>query len=124
MGTKTSLRIRMSAADAHYGGGLVSGSTIVALWHDVATELSIRHDGDEGLFAGYSSIEFLMPVQAGDFIEATGEIVRVGNTSREMSFTALRYARATPDVSESAATIVDPPDVVARATGTCVVPHR
>jgi 3-aminobutyryl-CoA ammonia-lyase len=116
-----SLRVRMSVADAHYGGGLVSGAAIVALWHDVATELSIRKDGDEGLFAGYSSMEFLLPVHAGDFIEATGRIVRVGNTSREMTFEALRYARATPGLSDSAAAIVKPPEVVARATGTCVV---
>ena len=116
-----SLRVRMSSADAHYGGNLVSGATLVALWHDVATELSIRNDGDEGLFAGYSSIEFLLPVYAGDYIEATGTIVRVGNTSREMTFEALRYAKASPDVSDSAADLVEPPEVVARATGTCVV---
>jgi 3-aminobutyryl-CoA ammonia-lyase len=116
-----SLKVRMSAADAHYGGGLVSGSTVVALWHDVATELSIRNDGDEGLFAGYSSIEFLLPVYAGDYIEATGRIVRVGDTSREILFEALRYAKASPAVSDSAADILDPPEVVARATGTCVV---
>ena len=116
-----SLKVRMSTADAHYGGNLVSGATLVALWHDVATELSIRIDGDEGLFAGYSSIEFLLPVYAGDYIEATGTIVRVGNTSREMDFEALRYAKARPDVSDSAADIVDPPELVARATGTCVV---
>jgi 3-aminobutyryl-CoA ammonia-lyase len=116
-----SLRVRMSAADAHYGGGLVSGAAIVALWHDVATELSIRNDGDEGLFAGYSSIEFLQPVRTGDFIEATGKIVGVGNTSREMSFEAFRYARATPGLSDSAAAMVEPPEIVARATGTCVV---
>jgi 3-aminobutyryl-CoA ammonia-lyase len=116
-----SLKVRMSEADAHYGGGLVSGATVVALWHDVATELSIRNDGDEGLFAGYSSIEFLLPVHAGDYIEATGKIVRVGNTSREMEFEALRYAKGTYGLSESAAAIVDPPELVARATGTCVV---
>ena len=116
-----SLRVRMSTADAHYGGNLVSGASLVALWHDVATELCIRNDGDEGLFAGYSSIEFLLPVYAGDYIEATGTIVRVGNTSREMKFEALRYAKASPEVSDSAADLVEPPEVVARATGTCVV---
>jgi 3-aminobutyryl-CoA ammonia-lyase len=116
-----SLRVRLSNADAHYGGGLVSGATLVALWHDVATELCIRNDGDEGLFAGYSSIEFLLPVVAGDYIEATGTIVRVGNTSREMRFEAVRYARAAPGISDSAADLVEPPEVVARAVGTCVV---
>ncbi|MGH2753750.1 MAG: hotdog domain-containing protein [Actinomycetota bacterium] len=115
------LRVRMSVADAHYGGGLVSGAALVALWHDVATELCIRHDGDEGLFAGYSSIEFLLTVHAGDLIEARGTITHVGNTSREMNFEALRYARPTPDVSDSAADLVEPPELVARGTGICVV---
>lgn len=117
-----SLRVRMSTADAHYGGGLVSGATLIELLHDVATELCIRHDGDEGLFAGYSNVEFLAPVSAGDFLEARGEIVRVGNTSREMNFEVLRYAAALPDVSESAAGVLGQPELVLRATGTCVVP--
>ena len=112
----------MSTADAHYGGGLVSGARLIELLHDVATELCIRNDGDEGLFAGYSNIEFLAPVVAGDFLEARGEIVRVGNTSREMTFEVVRYAAARPDVSESAADVMDVPDTVLRATGTCVVP--
>lgn len=117
-----SLRVRMSTTDAHYGGGLVSGARLIELLHDVATELCIRSDGDEGLFAGYSSVEFLAPVKAGDFVEARGEIVRFGNTSREMRFEVLRYAVARPEVSESAADLLEGPDVVLRATGTCVVP--
>lgn len=117
-----SLRVRMSTTDAHYGGGLVSGARLIELLHDVATELCIRSDGDEGLFAGYSSVEFLAPVKAGDFLEARGEIVRFGNTSREMSFEVLRYAAARPEVSESAADLLEEPEVVLRATGTCVVP--
>ena len=116
-----SLRVRMSNADAHYGGGLVSGARLLELVHDVATELCIRSDGDEGLFAGYSSVEFLAPVHAGDFLEVRGEIVRVGRTSREMSFTAFRYAQPRPDISDSAAEVVEPPEPVLRATGTCVV---
>lgn len=122
MNERASLRARMSAADVRYGGGLVSGARLVELWHDVATELCIRSDGDEGLFAGYSSIEFLAPVHAGDFIEVTGEIVRVGNTSREMTFEAHRYARALGGGSGSAAELSSPPELVGRATGTCVVP--
>lgn len=117
-----SLRVRMSTADAHYGGGLVSGARLIELLHDVATELCIRNDGDEGLFAGYSSIEFLAPVVAGDFLEARGEIVRVGNTSREMNFEVLRYAAARPELSESAADVLAEAQLVLRATGTCVVP--
>ena len=114
-------RLRMSAADAHYGGGLVSGATLLELVHDVATELCIRSDGDEGLFAGYSSVEFLRPVHAGDFLEVEGTIVRVGDTSREMNFRVVRYAGPRPDVSDSAADLLPDPEVVALATGTCVV---
>jgi 3-aminobutyryl-CoA ammonia-lyase len=88
---------------------------------DVATELCIRSDGDEGLLAGYSSVEFIAPVVAGDFLEVRGKIVRVGRTSREMAFEVVRYARPRPDVSDSAADLQEPPQIVARAVGTCVV---
>lgn len=115
------LRVRMSHADAHYGGGLVSGARLLELVHDVATELCIRQDGDEGLFAGYSDVKFLAPVHAGDFLEARGEIVRVGNTSREMNFVVARYAKQLPEVSSSAADLLEPQEVVLTATGTCVV---
>ena len=115
------LRLRLSQADAHYGGNLVAGAKLLELFGDVATELCIRSDGDEGLFAGYSSVDFLAPAHAGDFVEARGTITRVGNTSREMDFEVVRYAVARPDISDSAADVVDPPDVLARATGTCVV---
>ena len=111
----------MSAADAHYGGGLVSGAKLMELIHDVATELCIRSDGDEGLFAGYSSVEFLQPVHAGDFLEVDGRIIRFGTTSREMNFRVVRYAGPRPDLSESAAEVLDEAEVVALATGTCVV---
>ncbi len=114
-------RLRLSQADAHYGGGLVAGARLLELFGDVATELCIRSDGDEGLFAGYSSVEFLAPVSAGDFVEIRGSIIRSGRTSREMSFEAVRYAVARPDVSDSAAYILGEPESVARATGTCVV---
>jgi len=118
---EASHRLRLGNSDAHYGGGLVSGAKLIELIHDVATELCIRSDGDEGLFAGYSSVEFLAPVHAGDFVEVTGTIVRFGTTSREMDFRVVRYAGPRPDVSESAADLTDPAEVVARATGTCVV---
>lgn len=114
-------RLRLSQADAHYGGGLVAGARLLELFGDLATELCIRSDGDEGLFAGYSNVEFLAPVHAGDFLEVRGEIVRKGRTSREMSFEVVRYAVVRPDVSDSAADILDEPEPVARATGTCVV---
>lgn len=114
-------RLRLSQADAHYGGGLVSGARLIELMHDVATELCVRSDGDEGLFAGYSSVEFLKPVHAGDFVEITGTIVRFGRTSREMNFRVVRYAGTRPDVSDSAADLLAHSEVVAQATGTCVV---
>ena len=84
------LRVRMSAKDAHYGGNLVDGAHMLHLFGDVATELLIRCDGDEGLFCAYDNIEFLAPVYAGDYIEAKGEITYIGNTSRKMTFTAYK----------------------------------
>jgi 3-aminobutyryl-CoA ammonia-lyase len=114
-------RLRLSQADAHYGGALVAGARLLEFFGDVATELSIRHDGDEGLLAGYSSVEFLAPVHAGDFLEIRGEITRVGTTSREMAFGAFRYAAPRGDISDSAADVLGGPEIVARAVATCVV---
>lgn len=114
-------RLRLSQADAHYGGGLVAGARLLELFGDLATELCIRSDGDEGLFAGYSNVEFLAPVHAGDFVEVRGRITRIGRTSREMQFEVVRYAVARPEISDSAADLVGEPEPVARATGTCVV---
>ena len=114
-------RLRLSQADAHYGGGLVAGARLLELFGDLATELCIRSDGDEGLFAGYSSVEFLAPVRAGDFVEVRGSVTRKGRTSREMQFELVRYAVARPEISDSAADLVADPEPVARATGTCVV---
>lgn len=116
------IRLRMSAKDAHYGGNLVDGAHMVHLFGDVATELLIERDGDEGLFRAYDNIEFLAPVYAGDFIEATGEIVSEGNTSRKMVFEARKVAVPRPDISASAADMLDEPIVVCRASGTCVTP--
>ena len=89
VGLSVTLRLRMSAHDAHYGGGLVDGARMLGLFGDVATELLIRLDGDEGLFRAYDQVEFLAPVQAGDFIEVRGEITEVGRTSRKMRFEAV-----------------------------------
>jgi 3-aminobutyryl-CoA ammonia-lyase len=113
--------MRMSAHDAHYGGNLVDGAKILQLFGDVATELLIIHDGDEGLFAGYDKIEFLAPVYAGDYIEATGEIIQTGNSSRRMLFEARKVIAPRPDISESAADVLPEPILVCRAGGTCVV---
>jgi 3-aminobutyryl-CoA ammonia-lyase len=116
------LRLRLSSHDAHYGGNLVDGARILALFGDVATELCIAHDGDEGLFRAYDSVEFLAPVHAGDFIEAEGEITEVGKTSRKMRFEARKVIHPLPGVSDTAAELLVQPVVVCRATGTCVVP--
>lgn len=121
---KVKIRVRMSASDAHYGGNLVDGAKILELFGDVATELLIRHDGDEGLFRAYDDIEFLAPVHAGDFIEAEGEITHIGNTSRKMKFEARKVITLRSDISDSAADVLDPPIVVCKASGTCVVPKE
>lgn len=118
---KTFIRLRMSSHDAHYGGNLVDGAKMLQLFGDVATELLIRYDGDEGLFAGYDSVEFLAPVYAGDYIEASGEIVKTGNSSRRMTFEARKVITPRPDISDSAADVLAEPVVVCRASGTCVV---
>lgn len=116
------IRLRMSAHDAHYGGNLVDGARMLALFGDVATELLIRMDGDEGLFVAYDSVEFLAPVFAGDYIEAEGWIEKVGNTSRKMRFEARKVIAARTDVNESAADVLGEPVIVCRASGTCVTP--
>ena len=121
-GGSVTIRLRMSEHDAHYGGRLVDGARMLALFGDVATELLIRSDGDEGLFASYDSVEFLAPVYAGDYIEAEGRIVRVGKRSRGMEFEARKVIAARPDVGASAAEVLEPPLVVCRARGTCVAP--
>lgn len=123
MNYKSTIRLRMSAHDAHYGGNLVDGARMLALFGDVATELLIMSDGDEGLFRAYSSVEFLAPVYAGDFIEATGEIVEMGNTSRKMVFEARKVIAPRPDINDSACDVLEHPVVVCRASGTCVVPR-
>jgi 3-aminobutyryl-CoA ammonia-lyase len=116
------IRLRMSAHDAHYGGNLVDGARMLQLFGDVATELLIRLDGDEGLFAAYDKVEFLAPVYAGDYIEAVGEITHIGNSSRKMTFEARKVIAPRPDISPSAADFLEEPIVVCRASGTCVTP--
>lgn len=121
---KVRLRLRMSSADAHYAGNLVDGARMLALFGDVATELLVRSDGDEGLFRAYDSVEFLAPVFAGDTIEVEGEIVTWGASSRRMRFEARKVAQLASGggLAASAAEILAAPIVVARASGTCVTP--
>ena len=118
---RVTLRLRVGAEQAHYGGGLVDGAFLLKLFGDAATELLIRRDGDEGLFRAYASVDFLAPVGAGDYLEVEAQIVRVGKTSREMRFEARKVIAAR---GGSVAALLDPPTVVARATGTCVVPFE
>lgn len=119
---KAVIRVRMSSHDAHYGGNLVDGAKMLQLFGDVATELLIRNDGDEGLFKAYDMVEFIAPVYAGDYIEAVGEITHSGNTSRKMTFEARKVIIPRTDISASAADVLAEPIVVCRASGTCVVP--
>jgi len=107
---------------AHYAGNLVDGAYSLGLFGDVATELCIRTDGDEGLFASYDDVQFRAPVRAGDVVEVTAELVRVGTRSRTISFTATVVARSTPERGASAAQVLDEPLVATTATGTVVVP--
>lgn len=122
VGLKCTLRLRMGSHDAHYGGNLVDGARMLGLFGDVATELLIRLDGDEGLFRAYDSVEFLAPVYAGDYLEVEGEVVQIGNTSRKMKFEVRKVIRSAPDISASAAEVLRAPLVVCRASGTCVTP--
>ena len=124
MGVKSLIRMRMSCHDAHYGGNLVDGAKMLQLFGDVATELLIINDGDEGLFKAYDNVEFMAPVYAGDYIEAEGEIVSVGNTSRKMVFEARKVIAPRPDISDSAADVLAEPVVVCRASGTCGEPKK
>ena len=122
MTEEATIRVRMSARDAHYAGGLVAGATMLALFGDIATEIAIRLHGDEGLFRAYESIEFLAPVYAGDFIEASGKVVHMGNTSMKIEFVANKVIAASGTVEQdSAADVLEKPIVVCRATGTTVV---
>lgn len=119
---KSVIRLRMSSHDAHYGGNLVDGARMLQLFGDVATELLIQNDGDEGLFKAYENVEFMAPVYAGDYIEAVGEIVHVGNTSRKMTFEARKVIVPRPEINDSACDVLEEPIVVCKATGICVVP--
>lgn len=116
------IRLRIGHEKAHYGGNLVDGALMLHLFGDVATELLILRDGDEGLFRAYEAVEFLAPVNGGDYIEAKGKIVKEGKTSRTMEFEAWKVIRSRPDISPSAAEVLDPPILVCRAKGTCVTP--
>ena len=107
---------------AHYAGNLVDGAYSLAAFGDVATEVCIRTDGDEGLFASYSDVQFLAPVRAGDVLEIEAKVVRTGRRSRELEFEVRVVCRGRSDLGESRAEVLDEPIVATRARGTVVVP--
>ncbi|MGH8894788.1 MAG: hotdog domain-containing protein [Actinomycetes bacterium] len=110
---------------AHYAGDLVDGAYVLGLFGDVATEMCIRTDGDEGLFASYADVQFRAPVQAGDVLEIDARLARVGTRSRELELEArvvCRARSAEAGAPDSAATVLDLPLVVVTARGTVVVP--
>ncbi|MDQ7906202.1 hotdog domain-containing protein [Phytohabitans sp. ZYX-F-186] len=106
-------------ANAHYAGDLVDGAYALGLFGDVATEVCIRMDGDEGLFASYSDVQFRAPVRAGDVVEATATVTRVGTRSRTLEFSCVVVCRGS---GGSGAAVLDPPVVAVTAVGTVVVP--
>ena len=121
-GLTVTQRRYVSAANAHYGGNLVDGAFVLALFGDVATEACIRMDGDEGLFASYSDVQFRAPVLGGDVIETTATVARVGRRSRELAFEARVVCRANPGRGPSASEVLNEPLVAVTARGTVVVP--
>ncbi len=121
-GTTVTHRRYVPYSHAHYGGNLVDGAYVLAMFGDVATEAGIRLDGDEALFASYDDVQFLAPVQGGDVLEATATVTRVGRRSRALAFEARVVCRARPQAGPSAAEVLDPPLVCTTATGTIVVP--
>lgn len=122
VGTRVTHRRYVPYSHAHYAGSLVDGAYSLAAFGDVATEMCIVTDGDEGLFASYSDVQFKAPVRAGDVIEISAEIVRVGRRSREMDFEVRVVGRGNPARGESAADVLDPPIVATTAHGVVVVP--
>lgn len=112
----------VSHADAHYGGALLDGAYVLGLFGDVATEMCLRTDGDEGLLASYSSVAFRAPVRAGDVVEVTATLTRMGTRSRTLELRAKVCCRARPDVSDSAGEVLDPPLLAVEAIAEVVVP--
>ncbi|MEV4755086.1 hotdog domain-containing protein [Micromonospora sp. NPDC049559] len=122
VGVSVTHRRYVPYSHAHYAGSLVDGAYALGLFGDVATEVCIRTDGDEGLFASYADVQFRAPVRAGDVVEVTATVRRVGTRSRTLDFECRVVCRGRPDRGGSAAEVLDPPLVAVTATGTVVVP--
>lgn len=118
--TDAYLRIRVGSEDAHYGT-IAAGAFVMKIFGDLATEVTVRRDGDEGLLRAYESIEFLAPVRPGDFLECKATVIREGDTSRTFQAEAWKVITTRQDIGESAADVLDEPILVARAVGTTVV---
>ena len=114
------LRLRVGSEDAHYGT-IAAGAFVMELFGDLATELTVRRDGDEGLLRAYEKVEFLAPVRPGDFLECRARIIREGRTSRTFEAEARKVISTRQDITESAADLLEEPVIVARAVGTTVV---
>jgi 3-aminobutyryl-CoA ammonia-lyase len=122
-GTRIVHRRYVPYSHAHYAGNLVDGAYGLGLFGDVATELCVRTDGDEGLFASYSDVQFSAPVRAGDVVEVEAVLVRAGARSRLIDFELRVVARgAATEAHPGAAEVVDPPIAATTARGTVVVP--
>lgn len=119
---RLAIRVRVSAGDAHYANSLVDGAWVLGLFGDAATELSILQDGDEGLFRAYESVEFLAPLQAGDWVEVRAWLMEVGRTSRRMSFEAYKVIEPELAAGPTAAHVLPEPQLIARGTGVTVTP--
>ena len=124
VGMSVTHRRYVSHHDAHYGGSLLDGAYVMGLFGDVATEMCVRTDGDEGLLASYSAVAFKAPVKAGDVVEVTATVSRVGTRSRTLDLKAWVCCRAAPEISDSAGSVLDPPLLVVEATADVVVPAR
>ncbi|GAA1929218.1 hotdog domain-containing protein [Nocardioides hwasunensis] len=125
VGTTVTHRRYVPYSHAHYAGNLVDGAYSLGLFGDVATEMCILLDGDEGLFASYSDVQFTAPVRAGDLLEITATLAREGTRSRVMDFIVTVVGRGAPTAdAPGAAALLDPPVVATTATGTVVVPPR
>jgi 3-aminobutyryl-CoA ammonia-lyase len=125
LGTTVTHRRYVPYSHAHYAGNLVDGAYSLGLFGDVATEMCILLDGDEGLFASYSDVQFRAPVRAGDVLEITATLRTEGTRSRVLDFAVRVVARGSAtDDAPGAATLLDPPIVATTATGTVVVPPR
>jgi len=123
VGTVVTHRRYVPYSHAHYAGNLVDGAYSLGLFGDVATEMCIRTDGDEGLFASYSDVQFRAPVIAGDVLEISCELTRVGTRSRVMGFAVYVVARGAATAERpGAAALLAEPILATSATGTVVVP--